>query len=84
MEIYDMMALGYPAIEPAPKLLKDKAQTVHYDDCGIDDFRTDKEGIYSECQKSFPFIPLWEKPIGRESESASRLCRPQDRLRRRG
>jgi nitroreductase len=43
MEIYDMMALGYSAMNPPPKLLKDKEKTVHYDICGADDFRTDKE-----------------------------------------
>lgn len=43
IEIYDMLALGYPAYEPRPKLLRDKKKIVHYDDCGIDDFRTDEE-----------------------------------------
>ena len=41
--IYDMLALGYPAMEPRPKLLKDKVKTVHYDDCGPESFRTDDE-----------------------------------------
>jgi hypothetical protein len=43
MEIYDMLALGYPAYEPRPKLLRDKERIIHYDDCGLDDFRTDEE-----------------------------------------
>ncbi len=43
MEIYDMMALGYPALKARPKLLRDKEKIVHYDNCGIDDFRTDEE-----------------------------------------
>ena len=41
--IYDMLALGYPAIKPKPKLLKDKAKTVHHDYCGPESFRTDEE-----------------------------------------
>ena len=43
LEIYDMLALGYPAVKPRAKLLKDKAKMVHYDQCGIGDFRTDEE-----------------------------------------
>lgn len=43
MEIYDMMALGYAALKPTQKLLRDKEKMVHYDNCGINDFRTDKE-----------------------------------------
>jgi nitroreductase len=40
MEIYDMMAVGYPAIEPREKKMRDRKEMVHYDDCGPDDFRT--------------------------------------------
>ncbi len=43
LEIYDMLALGYPGYEPKPKLLRDKKTIVHYDDCGESDFRTDEE-----------------------------------------
>jgi len=43
MEIYDMMALGYPALKPKSKLLRDKQKMVHYDNCGVEDFRTDEE-----------------------------------------
>lgn len=43
LDIYDMLALGYPAVKPRPKLLKDKAKMIHYDQCGISDFRTDEE-----------------------------------------
>ena len=43
MEIYDMMVLGYPALTPTPKLLRDKQKMVHYDNCGVEDFRTDEE-----------------------------------------
>jgi nitroreductase len=42
LKIYDMMVLGYPAREPNPKLVRDRAEMVHYDDCGEDDFRNDE------------------------------------------
>ena len=40
---YDMMAVGYRVREPKPKLLRDKEKMVHYDYCGKEDFRTNKE-----------------------------------------
>jgi nitroreductase len=43
LEIYDMLALGYPAVQPRPKLLRDKAKMVHFDYCGPETFRTDAE-----------------------------------------
>ncbi len=44
LEIYDMMALGYPAYKlSSRKLLRDKAKMVHHDYCGPEDFRTDAE-----------------------------------------
>lgn len=42
-KVYDMLALGYPAAEPNPKLLRDKADMVHYDYCKVDEFHTDEE-----------------------------------------
>jgi len=42
-KVYDMLALGYPAAEPEPKLLRDIAGMVHYDYCMKDEFRTDEE-----------------------------------------
>jgi hypothetical protein len=43
-EVYDMMALGYPAYRlDSRKLLRNRETMVHYDDCGRDDFRTDEE-----------------------------------------
>ena len=42
MEIYDMMAVGYPAIEPREKQMRAREEMVHYDTCGKDDFRTDE------------------------------------------
>ena len=38
-----MMAVGYPASKPRPKLMRAKAKMVHYDYCGTEDFRTDEE-----------------------------------------
>lgn len=38
-----MMALGFPALNPRPKFLRDNKEMVHYDNCGIDDFRTNVE-----------------------------------------
>lgn len=43
MEVYDMMAVGYPAVKPRPKLMRAKEEIVHYDYCGEEDFRTDDE-----------------------------------------
>jgi nitroreductase len=44
LEIYDMMALGYPAYRlTSRKLLRDKGKMVHHDYCGPDAFRTDEE-----------------------------------------
>jgi nitroreductase len=40
---FDMIVLGYPDAVPRPKLLRPKEKMVHYDDCGVDDFRTAKE-----------------------------------------
>jgi len=40
---YDMMALGYSAMTPKPKFLRDKEKMVHYDYCGEESFRTDEE-----------------------------------------
>jgi nitroreductase len=42
LEIYDTLVLGYPAIKPKPKLLKDTAKMIHYD-CDPDSYRTDDE-----------------------------------------
>jgi nitroreductase len=43
MEVHDMMALGYPAIRPRPKFLRETEKLVHYDNCDKDDFRNDEE-----------------------------------------
>jgi hypothetical protein len=38
-----MLAVGYQGFKPRPKLLRNKAKMVHYDDCGPESFRTDEE-----------------------------------------
>jgi nitroreductase len=43
LEIYEMMVLGYPAMKHRPKLMRGKAEMVHYDVCCESDFRTDAE-----------------------------------------
>ena len=43
LEIYDMMVLGYPASKERPKFMRAKDKMLHYDNCGAQDFRTDKE-----------------------------------------
>lgn len=40
LKIYDMMALGYAAQPPIPKPVRKTEDMLHYDDCGIADFRT--------------------------------------------
>jgi nitroreductase len=43
MEPYDMMALGYPALQPSAKFMRAVKKMVHYEDCGPEDFRTDED-----------------------------------------
>lgn len=44
LEIYDMMALGYPAYRlTSRKLLRDKDKMIHHDRCGAGAFRTEAE-----------------------------------------
>ena len=42
-DIYDMMVLGYPAISPPKKLLRDTDKMIHWNGCNIDDLRSDDE-----------------------------------------
>lgn len=44
MEIYDTLAVGYPAYQPKPRLVRERADMVHYDYFDGGKFRTD-EGI---------------------------------------
>ena len=43
MEPYDMMAIGYPALHPNEKFMRDPKKMVHYDDCGQESFRNEDE-----------------------------------------
>ena len=43
MEAYDMLALGYPALKPSGKFMRDPKKMIHYDDCGPEDFRLEGE-----------------------------------------
>jgi nitroreductase len=49
LKIYDLMIIGYPAHPPIPKMVRDLNNMVHYDDCGLQDFRTDEE--VSDCAR---------------------------------
>ena len=42
-KLYDVLAIGYPAAGPSPKLLRSAADMVHYDYCKLDEFRTGEE-----------------------------------------
>jgi nitroreductase len=41
LQIYDMMALGYPKMTPPPRLVRSREEMVHHDACGLDDFKND-------------------------------------------
>ena len=43
LKIYDMMAVGYAAKPPIHKEVRNLEEIIHYDDCGLEDFRTDRE-----------------------------------------
>ena len=45
LRIYDMMVVGYGTHAPIPKVIRKKEDVIHYDYCGIEDFRTDEEVI---------------------------------------
>ena len=51
LTIYDLMILGYPAVPPVPKEVRDIKDILHYNDCGIGDFRTDEE-VVAEASKT--------------------------------
>jgi nitroreductase len=42
-EIYDMLALGYPAAKPTPRKMRPFEQMVHQDYCGPDAFRSEDD-----------------------------------------
>ncbi len=43
LEIYDMMAMGYPASEPRPRLVRAREEMVHYDCYDKSLFRTEEK-----------------------------------------
>jgi nitroreductase len=43
LEVLDMLVLGYPALKPRAKLMRDKDKMVHYGRCREEDFRTAEE-----------------------------------------
>lgn len=45
LKIYDMMVVGYADNPPIPKIVREIDDMVHYDDCGMQDFRTDEEVV---------------------------------------
>ena len=42
-DIYDMMVLGYPAISPPEKFLRDRDKMIHWNGCSKNDLRNDDE-----------------------------------------
>jgi nitroreductase len=42
LSIYDLMALGYPAMKPKSRMMRERKEMVHYDYCGPDVFRKDE------------------------------------------
>jgi 5,6-dimethylbenzimidazole synthase len=43
LTIYDMMVIGYQDKVPNPKIIREVDEMVHYNNCGIQDFRTNGE-----------------------------------------
>jgi nitroreductase len=41
LSIYNMLALGYPAAQPNPRLVRPREEMVHNDYCGSENFRSD-------------------------------------------
>lgn len=54
LTIYDMMVVGYEASHPQQKIIRDIDEIIHYDNCGLQDFRTNKEVTdYAEKTKAW-------------------------------
>jgi nitroreductase len=51
LKIYDMMVLGYADGPPVPKEVRSLEEMIHYDDCGVEDFRTDEE-VTAQAEKT--------------------------------
>jgi nitroreductase len=45
LTVYNMMAIGYPAAPPLPRLVRAREEMVHYDYCGPAVFRSDAEVV---------------------------------------
>ena len=43
LEFYDMMAVGYPDMEPKPRLMRARQEMVHYDSYDSTKFRSDQQ-----------------------------------------
>ena len=43
LEVLDMLVVGYPALKPREKFMRDKKKMIHYGRCQPNDFRTDEE-----------------------------------------
>jgi nitroreductase len=52
LTIYDIMVLGYQGTPPNPKEVRALAEMVHYNDCGLQDFRTDEQ-VIADTQKTW-------------------------------
>jgi 5,6-dimethylbenzimidazole synthase len=54
LTIYDMMVIGYEANPPNTKIVRNMTEMVHYDNCGVQDFRTDEEvNAYAQITKAW-------------------------------
>jgi nitroreductase len=63
LEIFDMMAVGYPAVKPREKLMRDKRTMIHHDHCTKNDFRTDEEVIdYAKRAMTWMCTTIKRKP----------------------
>jgi nitroreductase len=45
LRVFDMMVLGHAAEAPPPKDVRELTSMIHYNDCGVEDFRTDDEVV---------------------------------------
>ncbi len=62
-EVFDMLALGYPALKPRPKLMRDRAKMVHYDYCGPESFRAmDEVKDYIKKTRTWVISSMARKP----------------------
>jgi 5,6-dimethylbenzimidazole synthase len=54
LTIYDMLVIGYGDSPPNPKIVRDLDEMMHYDHCGVQDFRTDEEvNAYAQITKAW-------------------------------